>query len=145
MNVVKKTLKGLLIFGILSIVFRGLPAQTANSTLFVVVNDSSNRAVANVHLELSGQSLGINRASLTNEKGESVFTAINPGQYQLTAFLEGFRKEIYSEVVLEPGLKTSLWITLIPSVSPEEIVVTAEKYSSPVFAKQLLSSHAPPV
>jgi hypothetical protein len=82
-------------------------AQTrpaADSSLRVTVLDPSGAAIVAARVKLKGQN---NNLSLdTNERGQSLFTRLEPGRYEIEVGAEGFEPLIINGVVVKAGANT---------------------------------------
>src|SRR4051812_34059077 len=68
-----------------------LAAQTSSGSIHGRVIDPTGQAVPGAHLTLVRQDTGDVRTFTSDTVGEFVFTSMQPGTYDLTAKLDGFK------------------------------------------------------
>jgi hypothetical protein len=66
-------------------------AQTITGTIVGVVTDPSGAAVVDAEITLTNASTGAQRKTKSLESGDFVFSAIDPGRYDVTVTAPGFR------------------------------------------------------
>ncbi|MFW6012259.1 MAG: carboxypeptidase-like regulatory domain-containing protein, partial [bacterium] len=98
-------------------------AQEQTGNLYGVVTDPEGAALPGVRVEVTG--VGAPQTQFTDAQGQFRFLNLDPGNYQLTANLEGFSTVEFPDVDIRVGRNTTLEITLSPAVE-EVITVTAE-------------------
>jgi len=108
-------------------------AQEQTGNLFGSVLDTQGEALPGVRVELTG--IGAPRTQFTNAQGQFRFLNLDPGNYALTASLEGFSTVEYPDVNVRVGRSTTLEITVSPAVE-EVITVTSE---SPLLDERKVS------
>ena len=85
--------------------------------LRVRVFDSQHQPVSGVSVELSGVQTG-----LTSEKGETIFTGLKAGSYQVSITKQSF-EPLKSKAGVRPGGEVTLELTLAPLKHREEVTV----------------------
>jgi len=109
-------------------------AQLQTGNLYGEVVDNQGEALPGVTVTLSGN--GPTQIQVTNAEGQFRFLGLAPGNYQLTAELEGFSTVEYPNISIQVGRNTSIEITLTPAVE-EVITVTSE---SPLLDERKIST-----
>jgi hypothetical protein len=90
-----------------------------------IVQDPQGAGVAKVKVELVSVSTGVSRVTTSDTSGNYDFESVAPGNYKVTAEIEGFRKaEVDVTVLTEQKLNVPISLT-VGSIS-EAITVTAE-------------------
>jgi hypothetical protein len=100
-------------------------AGSAIATLAGRVVDESGGVVAGVEVVIVDPATGLERKTVTSERGEFVFPGLPPARYQLTAQRDGFAPLQVSDVVLHVNDETLLHLTLKVSPIGEAVVVEA--------------------
>ncbi len=109
-------------------------AQQQTGNLYGSVTDNQGGALPGVRVELSG--IGAPRTQFTGPQGQFRFLNLDPGNYALSASLEGFSTVEYPNVNIRVGRNTTLAIKLSPAVE-EVITVTSE---SPLLDERKVSA-----
>src|SRR5687767_1266038 len=76
-------------------------AQTTNATLVGDVTDSQAGAVAGATVTVKNTATGVARTVQTSELGTYRVFPLNPGTYDVTASMAGFKNKNISNVVVE--------------------------------------------
>ncbi len=97
-------------------------AQQHTGKLLGTVVDERGRVQAGVLITLSG--IGAPRSQPTNAAGCYRFLGLSPGNYILTAQLEGFSTVEYTNLAVAVGRTTTLDVTILPGFE-ETLTVTA--------------------
>lgn len=103
-----------------------LGAQAVTGSLLGLVTDSSGGAVPGAKVTVTEMNTGISRSMQTNESGNYIFPALEPGTYRVTVEHTGFRTAIKEGVVLLVNTTVRADLTLQPGVVSEAITVAAE-------------------
>ena len=77
--------------------------QTFQGNLRGHISDPSAGNVASARVTITDQATQTTRATITNEQGDYVFTAIDPATYTVTAEAPGFKKITRSGVEIDTG------------------------------------------
>jgi Ca-activated chloride channel family protein len=72
------------------------------------VADESGSVLPGATLKLTDVDSGASDTALTNDTGRYEFPSLNPGEYRLTAGLDGFQKETYTNIQLAEASKRRL-------------------------------------
>src|SRR5215471_17347213 len=75
-------------------------AQTSTSTITGIVQDSTGAVLPNVAVSVTNTDRNTTQFTRTNETGGYVLTALNPGNYSISAELPGFRRFSREGVVI---------------------------------------------
>ena len=100
-------------------------AQTTNASLSGTVADSTGARVPNVQISAKNTQTGVVLTNATNEAGVYVFPSIQPGMYQLTAALPGFKTYVLDNVTLDVSARMTINIPLELATAQETVEVTA--------------------
>lgn len=98
-------------------------AQTSSGNLYGTATDNEGETLPGVTVTLEGP--GAEAIQVTDADGRFRFLGLDPGQYKLTATLEGFGTVEYPVINIRVGRNTNVEITLSPAVE-ETITVTTE-------------------
>jgi hypothetical protein len=100
--------------------------QAVRGTLLGTVTDSTGAAVPNARVTITEVNTGIRRSTQTNESGNYVFPALDPGLYRVAVEQTGFRTAVKDGVNVLVNTTVRADLTLEPGVITEAITVTAE-------------------
>ncbi|MGH9632299.1 MAG: carboxypeptidase regulatory-like domain-containing protein, partial [Bryobacteraceae bacterium] len=100
-------------------------AQT-QSRITGTVTDASGAAVPRAAVAARNVATGIVTTAQTNESGVYSIPFLNPGEYELTAEVQGFKKFLRSGIVLETGTATTVDIELALGSIAETVTVQAQ-------------------
>ncbi len=101
-------------------------AQETTGTVDGTVTDASGAALPGVQVEATGTKLVGGARALTNERGRYRFPALPPGNYEMTATLEGFASTRVPEFRLGLGDVLTVNFTMELASVEETIHVTSE-------------------
>jgi hypothetical protein len=111
----------LLILGIAAV------ASAQDTATFTgTVRDTSGAVVAGAHVTVSNASIGVSRATVSNNDGEWVTTALPIGAYDITIAATGFKKYSANGVVIRVGQKLRVDVNLEVGSVSSEVVVAGE-------------------
>ena len=100
--------------------------QAVNATLLGTVTDAGEGAVADAKVTATEMKTGVSRTTTTNESGNYEFGNLPPGQYEVSAEKQGFKKSVRAEVDVIVNTVTRINLTLAPGAVTEQIIVTSE-------------------
>ena len=106
-------------------------AQQSTGTITGEVRDSSGASITGVSLRLISTATGAERAGLSDESGNFVFSGMNPGEYRLTAQAPGFKTMERAGMILTASERLSIG-TLKLEVGSLEERVTVEAQGATV-------------
>lgn len=104
----------------------GAWAQQGTADLRGRVVDQQGSALPAVPIVVRHQESGLFRETVSNPDGTFLLSGMNPGTYEVTAELTGFRKYQSRDVVLGVGRSTQLEIRLELGAIEESVTVTGE-------------------
>ena len=76
-------------------------AQTTNATLLGSVLDSQSSVIAGATVTVKDKGTGIARTVQTDSTGNFRVFPLNPGRYEVSASMAGFKTKVIPEVILE--------------------------------------------
>jgi hypothetical protein len=94
------------------------------SQLRGVVSDAAGAVLPNAAVTITDSGTNIATHTVTDAKGEYVFTGLRPSTYSVKAEAKGFRTSERTNVVFAPDQETTLNFTLSPARVNESIEVT---------------------
>jgi TonB-dependent receptor len=103
----------------------GLTAWAQNGTIDGQVTDvKTNEAIIGANVVIEGTTVG----AATDIEGNFVIANLKPGTYTIVVTYIAYKTQTIPDVVVEPGKKTTLKITLVEDIAElAEVVVTAQK------------------
>lgn len=87
-----------------------------------VVQDNTAAVIPGVTVTLTNAS-GVSQNASADEKGEFVFGTVPPGNYSVTATIQGFQEFSKKDVVVTAGQTTRVEVTLVPAAVTEKVKV----------------------
>ncbi len=103
-----------------------LQAQTSRGTVTGSILDPSSANVPNAKVELKNNATNIVRTTTTNEAGLYRFDAVDPGNYQITAAVQGFRGALTTPFDVTGGQLASVDIKLEVGTQASVVEVSAD-------------------
>jgi len=101
-------------------------AQSTGGRIIGRVSDSTGAVVSGVTVTLTNQATGVSRNAKSNDTGDYTFVEVTPGNYHVEYALQGFKKDVRDNVVLEINQVLTLNATLQPGGSQETVDVSSE-------------------
>ena len=101
-------------------------AQNPTGTLSGTVSDPSGAVVPGVRVNMTAQSTGMTRRTLTNEAGNFAFGELPPDNYAGTVELAGFHPGKFSYVLADPGSSARLRFTMQIASMSTTVSITAQ-------------------
>jgi len=101
-------------------------SQTSQGTIQGAVFDQSGGVVAGATVTVSDSARGFSRVLTTDNAGQYVAPALNPGTYTVRAEAKGFRNVERGDVLLEVGQTIRLDLVVQPGEQTQTITVTGE-------------------
>lgn len=101
------------------------PAQSTGGRIIGRVTDSTGAVVSGVAVTLTNEATGVSRNAKTNETGDYTFVEVVPGNYHVEYVLQGFKKDVRNNVVLEVNQVITLNTTLQPGATQETVEVSS--------------------
>src|SRR6267378_3921985 len=100
--------------------------QAVNATLLGTVTDESGAVVAGAKITITEIKTGVVHTVDTNESGNYEVPDLAPGQYEVAAERQGFKKAVHSGVDVIVNTDTRINLVLQPGAAQETVVVTSE-------------------
>ena len=100
--------------------------QAVNATLLGTVTDESGGVVAGAKITITEMKTGVVHSVTTNESGNYEIPDLAPGQYEVAAERQGFKKAVHSGVDVIVNTDTRINLVLQPGTAQETVVVTSE-------------------
>lgn len=100
-------------------------AQTTNATLVGTVLDPQNAAVVGATVAVKNVGTGVTRTVTTDALGNYRVFPLNPGTYEVTATMSGFRTKVASHVILEVASNVKVDFQLEVGQVTETVEVSA--------------------
>lgn len=91
------------------------------------VKDQQGQVVSNVSVKLTNTGTGETAQTTSNEEGGFVFAEVKPGNYQVSAELEGFKKVLVDDIVVQVATTSNVNIDLEVGGITEEVIVNASE------------------
>ncbi|MEO8737104.1 MAG: carboxypeptidase-like regulatory domain-containing protein [Edaphobacter sp.] len=102
-------------------------AQETRATLSGTVTDKSQSVLSNVRLQLMNVDTATIFKATSNSVGQYRFLFLNPGNYKLTAEIQGFRNFSRTGIVLDVSQAATVDITMAIGSQTETVQVTASE------------------
>ncbi len=96
----------------LSLPFDPAFSQSFKGTILGTVKDETGAVLAGATVTITNVNTGLTRTILTNDTGDYLVPLLPPGEYQVSAELSGFKKEVISGIILQVEQKARVDITL---------------------------------
>ncbi|PYV15340.1 MAG: hypothetical protein DMG07_10000 [Acidobacteria bacterium] len=102
-----------------------LQGQTTQGNILGTITDESGAFVVGAEVTVNSLDTGFKRETLSNKDGFYDVAHLEPGNYQVSAQLSGFKQFIRNQVVLESGKVVRIDITLKVGELSEKVEVSA--------------------
>jgi hypothetical protein len=112
-------------------------AQQGAAELRGRIHDPQGQVLPGVTLVLRNQDTGMYREATSGSEGTYFFSGVTPGEYELTADLQGFKKTSRRGLRLEIGKTMTFDVQLDVGSREEEVTVTAEAPLVDVTSKEV--------
>ena len=109
----------------LLIAFSPAFAQSNYGAVRGIVTDSLNASITKAEIILTNESTHISRKTSSNSSGEYVFSAVEPGKYDITVTGAGFKTTQEIGVVVDSGNTIPLDLKLAVGATSESVEVSA--------------------
>lgn len=110
-----------------------IAAQTTNATIVGDVTDASGGALPGATITVKHVTTGVTRSVITDELGAFRVFPLNPGTYEVSASMPGFKTKIQPNVILEAAATVKVNLQLEVGEITETIEVLG---SSPILQSQ---------
>ena len=101
-------------------------AQTNYGAVRGLVSDSQGSALPNASVSLTNQQTRVVRNTVTNGGGEYLFTALDPGSYNLAITAAGFNKSQQNAIVVSIGTTQTVDAALRAGDVTQQVIVTGD-------------------
>ncbi len=101
-------------------------AQAVTGSLLGTITDASGASVPNAKVTITEVNTGISRNMQTNESGNYMFPALEPGVYRVSVEQPGFRTAVKDGVTVLVNTTVRADLVLQPGQLSESVTVTAE-------------------
>lgn len=98
--------------------------QAVNGTLLGTISDASGAVVSGARIVLTETNTGVARNTKANDGGNYTFPDIPPGEYAVSAELEGFKREFRRGIRVEVNASVRVDLRLSPGSISETIEVS---------------------
>ncbi|PYV86930.1 MAG: hypothetical protein DMG05_18585, partial [Acidobacteria bacterium] len=113
------------LFLLLGFVLPGL-GQINEGTVVGTVRDSTGASVPGATVTVTNVDTNVESSTVTNTVGEFIVTNLIPGRYKVVCTLEGFRRQVFTDLTLRAGTSSRVDFTLQPGELRQEMTVTSE-------------------
>jgi len=100
-------------------------AQATTGEITGRVEDSGGAIVPGVTVTAENRDTGFMRSTLTNGEGDYVIALLPPGRYNVGAELQGFKRAVRENVLVNVGTRQTLNLLLEVGGVTEQVLVTA--------------------
>ncbi len=100
-------------------------AQVSSAQIAGLVTDSSGAVLPGVSVQIVNQGTNAIRSAQTNQSGDFIVPALEPGDYRITVEAAGFKKIVIDHVTLNVGDKKALNFTLTVGTAEQNVTVTS--------------------
>ncbi len=123
---VRRSLQRLLACAVLLLVGTSAFAQFERSAISGTIRDQQGGVMPGVTVTATNTATGVVETAVTDAGGFYTFSTLNPGQYNLSAELQGFKKTSRTGVQADAAGRLTLDFVLETGELSEEVTVTAE-------------------
>jgi len=122
--ITRRYLPVIMVLAVVTLFRAPLGAQSHLGAIQGTIIDESGAVLPGVTLTVTNVQTGVGRTTVSNDVGVYRVQSLDPGRYQITANLDGFRRATRSEVVLSVGATLGVNFTLRTGGVEESIEVT---------------------
>jgi hypothetical protein len=101
-------------------------AQSTGGRIIGRVSDSTGAVITGANVSLVNEATGVNRQTKTDQNGDYAFVEVAPGSYRVEYSLQGFKKDVRSNITLDVNQVLTLNATMQPGAAQETIEVSSE-------------------
>jgi hypothetical protein len=101
-------------------------AQSTSGRIIGRVADSTGAVVSGVTISLVNDATGVSRNTKTNDTGDYTFIEVVPATYHVEYTLQGFKKDVHTNVIVDVNQVLTLNATLQPGATQETIEVSSQ-------------------
>src|SRR5688572_7555585 len=92
----------------------GSHGQINDGTIIGTVRDIGGAAVPGAQLQVTNVATNVSSSTTTNNVGEYLVTNLVPGRYTVSCEMQGFRKEIFTDLTIRAGTSSRVDFSLQP-------------------------------
>ena len=100
-------------------------AQTTTGSIYGTVSDTMGAVISNASVATKNVQTGESRAVQTNASGDYVFSALQPGNYEVSVRARGFKTLTQTKIVVDANQNVHVIFTMPTGTSVETVSVTA--------------------
>jgi len=108
------------------LLFSSAFAQSTGGRIIGRVSDTTGAVVSGVNVILTNDATGVARNTKTNDTGDYTFVEVTPGNYHVEYEVQGFKKSLLNNIVLELNQVLTLNATLQPGGTQETVEVSSQ-------------------
>ncbi len=123
---VRRSLQRLLACAVLLLAGSPAFAQFERSRVAGTIKDQQGGVMPGVTVTATNQATNQAEVGVTDESGFYIFPSLAPGQYTISAELQGFKKATRTGVQLDAAGSITMDLTLETGALSEEVTVTAD-------------------
>ena len=101
-------------------------AQTTSTSILGTVTDPTGAVITTAKVTATQVATGLKRSELTSSTGDYNFPLLDPGEYEVTVEMAGFKTETRKNITLELNQKARIDFTLQVGAQSERVEVNAE-------------------
>lgn len=98
----------------------------ATAELSGQVTDPQGAVIPNATVVLRNVETNVERTVTSNAEGRYTFTAVPPGEYEMTVTVQGFARLVSTGITLTVGQSAGLDAALQPAITGDEVTITTE-------------------
>src|SRR5262249_4836672 len=100
-------------------------AQTATGSIRGIIYDPSKAIISKAKVTATNKATGAERAAESNSTGEYIFSALQPGEYDVKVTMSGFKASLTS-LTLQVGESVTNDFSLEVGQANETVVISSE-------------------
>jgi len=100
--------------------------QSTGGRILGKVTDSTGAVISGVQVKLVNEATGVSYETTSNENGDYTFVEVAPGNYRVEYVLQGFKKNVRTNIRLEVNQVLTVNATLQPGGAQETVEVTSQ-------------------
>jgi Carboxypeptidase regulatory-like domain/TonB dependent receptor len=112
-------------------------AQQGTTEIRGRVVDAQGASIPGASVTVRNQDTGMFRETFSGDDGTYFVSALAPGKYQVSVELQGFKKQVLSDVVLEVGKTATMEVQLAVGGIEESVTVSAESQLVDTTSKEI--------
>jgi outer membrane receptor protein involved in Fe transport len=125
------------VFGGLLLFTHAAVAQQGTTEIRGRVVDGQGASIPGASVTVRNQDTGMFRETFSGDDGTYFVSALTPGKYEVTVQLQGFKKQVLSDVLLEVGKTATMEVALAVGGIEESVTVSAESQLVDTTSKEI--------